>query len=514
MDGGRWKLESMLSTIRVGTQRTAERAITPQLRHLLALREDRFLTISFQRPHTPLHLPTYISLDTITCSHSITLQSLTSPLLPLSAAMASKASEYTAFLPNSLLTAVNSKAFVPFLLGADPTDGVSLAAISATQHQRHAELLALPSSTSLSSVLAFFRQWDITAVAIVEEGRIQKKKQFAPKDVLGVFSMQDLTRPLIYHPIFDRAPAALLPALAASSRPSSPATSPASPLTEAEFRDALQHLDVWQRPVTDFFSCNPSNRSAWFLRGSHHVRDAAKALGSGLRHVLVTEGDDINSAAPTTIHMLSAGDLARFIYTALPQDTSEHSSLPAPLSHLLSSPVAAHVTTKSIVTFQEHELTISAFRRLASPPSHSGHSPTAASSAPASAVSSLGAVPIVNSSHMVIDNLSATDLRLLTPATFHLILEPLSTFLKTLRSAHSGAEAPVAGKEKGAKAMRPAFAATVDGKASMQIMLEKTVNLGISRIWVVDDEAKPVGVIALSDVFRMIVQLDLDERRS
>ena len=423
--------------------------------------------------------------------------------------MAAKPTEYTAFLPNSLLTVVNSKAFIPFILASDPSDGVSLAAIAATQHQRHSELLALPASTTLAEGLAFFRRWDITAVPVIAEGKMSKGKKFSPSDVVGLFTMQDLIRPLICHPIFDRAPPTLLPHLRPSSPSTHPAPSPAlhpSPLSEADFIAQLHQLDVWQQPVSSFLSCNSTNRSSWFLLGSHTVGDAAKALSSGLRHVLVTEGDDISSSSPVTIHMLSAGDLARFVYTSLPVDTSENSTLPVPLSKLLSSPVSAHVAGKPIVSFRESDLTISAFRRLAS---WSG-SPS----------SMLGAVPIVNSSEMVIDNLSATDLRLLTPPTFQHLLDPLSSFLRTLRSAPSStgsspqlSAVSAAPSPSQGRSLRPAFAATVGVEVSMQMMLEKMVNLGISRIWVVDGEAKAVGVVALSDLFRMIVALHLHDNQ-
>ena len=116
---------------------------------------------------------------------------------------------------------------------------------------------------------------------------------------------------------------------------------------------------------------------------------------------------------------------------------------------------------------------------------------------------------------MVIDNLSATDLRLLTPATFHRILEPLASFLHTLRSTASSPAAPSSpsssSSSPGKRNLRPPFAATVSGSLAMGMMLEKVVNLGISRVWVVDESAKPVGVIALSDLFRMIVALKLHE---
>ena len=427
--------------------------------------------------------------------------------------MASKPAEYTAFLPNSLLTAVNSKAFIPFILASDPSDGVSLAAIAASQHQRHSELLALPASTTLAQALAFFRQWDITAVPVIAEGRMKKGRKFSPSDVVGVFTMQDLIRPLVCHPIFDRAPPSLLPHLRPSTPPTTtpppPPPSTDSPLSDSDFAAQLPQLDVWQQRVDGFLSCNSTDRSSWFLLGSHTVGDAAKALSSGLRHVLVTEGDDIASTSPVIIHMLSAGDLARFVYTSLPQDTSEHSTLPLPLSQLLSSPVSAHVATKPIVSFAERDLTISAFRRLASG-SSSSSSPSSTPSS-ASPSSMLGAVPIVNSSGMVIDNLSATDLRLLTPPTFQHILDPLSSFLRTLRSAPSSTASSPQSSSQG-RSLRPAFAATVGLDVSMQTLMEKMVNLGVSRVWVVDGEAKAVGVVALSDLFRMIVALKLHDQ--
>ena len=433
--------------------------------------------------------------------------------------MTSKPSEYTAFLPNTLLTLVNSKAFIPFILSSPSSDQVSLAALAASQHQRHADLLTLPASTTLAEVLAFFRQYDITAVPLVQDAahsRHKAKAKHSPSSVVGVFSMHDLLRPLIHHPIFDQAPASLFP-----QPPSASSSSSLPRLSEAEFLSQLSALPVWSSPVLPFMSCNESNRSSWFLLAKQKVGDAAAALSSGLRHVLVLEGDDIHSSHPATVSMLSAGDLARFIYTSLPSDVSERSTLPAPLSALLCSPVSAHVHSRSIIAFQEQDCTLLAFRRLAAPaagsrPSSSPSSEASPSpSASSSAVSALGAVPIVNAQHMVIDNLSATDLRLLTPATFHRILEPLASFLHTLRSTASSPAAPSSpssfSSSPGKRNLRPPFAATVSGSLAMGMMLEKVVNLGISRVWVVDESAKPVGVIALSDLFRMIVALKLHE---
>ena len=430
--------------------------------------------------------------------------------------MASKPSEYEAFLPNTLLTVVNSKSFIPFQLAtADPSiDGVSLAALAASQHQRHDQLLALPASTPLSDALSFFRRWDITAVPLLDDAvlKAKKKKKFSPNDVVGLFTMQDLTRPLVCHPIFERAPPSLLPHLLPVSASASPSASSSAPragvaLGESDFLAQLHSLDVWSAPASSFMSCNRSNRAQWFLEGTRTVEDAARALSSGLRHVLVTEGSDINAASPVTIHMLSAGDLARFVWTSLPQDVSENSTLPPALSRLLASKVGSHLSgAHTVVTFTEHEPTINAFRRLASAASPSS--------------SPLGAVPIVNSSAMVVDNLSATDLRLLTPSTFRHILDPLSSFLRTLRSAPPSAStspqpspaSSSASASSAVKSLRPPFAATVTREASLQMLLEKMVNLGISRVWVVDEGAKAVGVIALSDVFRMIVALKMDDR--
>ena len=229
--------------------------------------------------------------------------------------MTSKPSEYTAFLPNTLLTLVNSKAFIPFILSSPSSDQVSLAALAASQHQRHADLLTLPASTTLAEVLAFFRQYDITAVPLVQDAahsRHKAKAKHSPSSVVGVFSMHDLLRPLIHHPIFDQAPASLFP-----QPPSASPSSSLPRLSEAEFLSQLSALPVWSSPVLPFMSCNESNRSSWFLLAKQKVGDAAAALSSGLRHVLVLEGDDIHSSHPATVSMLSAGDLARFIYTSL-----------------------------------------------------------------------------------------------------------------------------------------------------------------------------------------------------
>ena len=238
------------------------------------------------------------------------------------------------------------------------------------------------------------------------------------------------------------------------------------------------------------------------------MRDAAIALSSGYRHILVSEADSLDSHTKGDVALLSAGDLARYVYTSLPEQV-EGSGVPERLVKLLQSTVSQHFVKREMVTFQEADLAINAFRRLAlagsiASPKHTIGQPSA-----------LGAVPIVNRSGHVIDNLSATDIRLLTPATFHHILQPLSEFLARLRTAPSppaSTPASPTSSASGGRSLRPAFAATVNGESTLHMLLEKVVTLGISRVWVVDDDARPAGVVALSDLFRLLVELRVDEQ--
>ena len=267
-----------------------------------------------------------------------------------------------------------------------------------------------------------------------------------------------------------------------------------------------------------YLSCNASNRSEWFLLSSRTVHDAAIALSSGFRHVLVSEADSLDSHTKGDVALLSAGDLARYVYTSLPEEV-EGSGIPEPLVKLLQSTVAQHFVKRNMVTFHEQDITINAFRRLAlAGPVASSSSPTPSPPHSPSSTgqrSPLGAVPIVNRSGMVIENLSATDIRLLTPTTFHHILQPLSTFLASLRTAPSppasAPATPSSSSSSGGRSLRPAFAATVNTQTSIHMLLEKVVTLGISRLWVVDEEARPVGVVALSDIFRLLVELRVNE---
>ena len=420
--------------------------------------------------------------------------------------MTAKPSEYIAFLPNTLLTVTNSKAFIPFILSTPLTGNeISLAAIAATQHQRHADLLYLPQSATFAEALDFFRHYDIGAVVIVSDVSSTKAVSFqdgsggsggkvvrkvGAKDIVGIFTIQDLIRPLISQPIFEQAPASITPAS------SSTATASAS---EADFIAQLAILPLWTSPVLPYLSCTAANRHEWFLLSTRTVHDAAIALSSGYRHILVSEADSIDSHTTGDVALLSAGDLARYVYTSMPEQV-DGSGIPAKLVALLKSTVAHHFTKRDMITFQERDTTIKAFRRLAA-----GESP-------------IGAVPIVNRSGMVIDNLSATDIRLLTPSTFHQILHPLADFLARLRNAPSPPDSAPASPNSTAatataasRSLRPAFAATVNTETTIHMLLEKVVTLGISRVWVVDDEARPVGVVALSDIFRWLVELRVDE---
>lgn len=412
---------------------------------------------------------------------------------------------YTPFLPVPLLNVVQSKAFIPFQLAMTDAGSVSTASLVATKHQQHADLLTLPADATIAQALEFFKRYDITAVPLTvnpSQQTTDKAVRFqpsryesinpaiAPSSIVALLGVHDIVKAIVCSPPF------------------SDQQIDQTILSDAE----MAALPIWNQAVGSIATANDSNRHEWFLSSKNIVRDAARSLSAGFRHVLVHEVSNNQSniqsnkgTTPVSVTIVSAGDLMRFCFTSIPPSDGDTSGMPSALITLLETPIGEHLTPRTkLVTFHQSDLTYKAFQTLSE----------------GVANKSLGAIPIISKSGFVMDNLSASDIRSINQANARHLLMTLHDFLPSLKSrppSPSSRKSPTPAaqgsptSEKSAASLRPPFAASISVEATVRMTLEKITVLGISRLWVVDEYARPINVVSLSDIFRVLSKVEMKE---
>lgn len=99
--------------------------------------------------------------------------------------------------------------------------------------------------------------------------------------------------------------------------------------------------------------------------------------------------------------------------------------------------------------------------------------------------------PIIDETGKLIGNLSPSDLRFMTKSKLKSILLPVMEFLKVM---HDG------------KAPEPIVCKPNDSTKSV---LVKALASKIHRVWVVDEENRPLGVVSFSDIISKASSFDL-----
>ncbi|KAI8874275.1 CBS-domain-containing protein [Ramicandelaber brevisporus] len=185
------------------------------------------------------------------------------------------------------------------------------------------------------------------------------------------------------------------------------------------------------------------------------LRDAIRAMGSGgLHRVLVVDVDGRGSGKQPPV-LLSQTDVVRYI--ELHPDCVSSLDLDSSVEDCLK---------QLLVTVPSDSTTaLTAVRRIAS--------------------DKVGAVAVIDADGRIVANFSASDCRGLVNTTLSALNMPVLEFLSRVTATQ---KAPVV---------------CTPGSTLRQVIEVMHVN-NIHRVWVVDDEKKPTGVITLTDVLRLV----------
>mmetsp|Transcript_5269 Transcript_5269/g.7394 ORF Transcript_5269/g.7394 Transcript_5269/m.7394 type:complete len:337 (-) Transcript_5269:43-1053(-) len=108
----------------------------------------------------------------------------------------------------------------------------------------------------------------------------------------------------------------------------------------------------------------------------------------------------------------------------------------------------------------------------------------------------ISAVPIVDDNGALVGTFSASNLKGITPSSFANLLLPVLQYLKWQP------ETSFLASMQNAKSLHPV---TVTEWSTFEEVVLKLAATRVHRLWIVDDDNKPIGVISLGDVFRVFL---------
>jgi CBS domain-containing protein len=212
---------------------------------------------------------------------------------------------------------------------------------------------------------------------------------------------------------------------------------------------------------------NASSRDLWCpVSASGSLLQLAELFASGVHRVPVESA--IPHERARILGVLTQSDLLSFLLEplALAHDADLARTL-HPLLEKTISELNLGGGRDALVTVGVHQTTISAYWTM--------H------------VQRVSATAVVDSRGTLLGTLSASDLRQLgSTLSWTQLLEPVSRFLQRAQGARS---APIA----------------ITESTPFSVALWKLALYRIHRVWVIDEEQRPVGVVSLTDVIRALV---------
>jgi len=218
--------------------------------------------------------------------------------------------------------------------------------------------------------------------------------------------------------------------------------------------DNLDNLDSMAADVIGLVSSEGA--SEWSFKtyaASEPLNEVMYPFVAGVHRVMVT-GDDGEEG------LLSQTDIVRFIHRNA--DKFPADVLAAPIAACKGTPVTMDASSRALV----------GFRKMV--------------------VNDRSSVGIVDDQGVLVGNLSLSDLRGLSKASFGLLADPVGDYLRS-RSA-TGAVRPLIKVPEG---------------TSVQDVIKMMVEEKVHRVWIVDADGKPLGQASMSDVLLPFTDLSL-----
>ncbi|KAI8929654.1 hypothetical protein BC831DRAFT_258032 [Entophlyctis helioformis] len=354
-------------------------------------------------------------------------------------------------------------------------------------------LIAVHEDTSLASVLATMRDADILAVPVF---RVLPEEP-SGRMYTGIISVYDILAATVFQRMFDDME-----------------VSKVYDMSEPEFQKYLRLMEEEQTyfatRVGSLIGTTRESAESWTLHSSDPISSLLQMLTTAGYHRILVIDDDVVSASAadddveggpnvmpsgSAVRLLTQTDLVRYLFDALATIRMADVD-PAFLNRLWSTTVtdvdevaksrarpedvdanqvvgpSGILSRKRVVTVTDSVSALAAFRTLY--------------------LHRVSAVAVVAAdSGALVSNLSASDLRGVTHSNLETLIEPVFAYLETEK------------RQKGQ--LKSDQLRTVDMDSTLDMAVARMLEAHIHRVWIVDVDERPQGVVTLTDVLSLFV---------
>jgi len=306
----------------------------------------------------------------------------------------------------------------------------------------HKEMIQVKATDTVESVLGVFRKHNILSTPVIKESYKEDECPF-----LGIISVLDLLIASIFQPVFDKYTSEETIAAA----------------TEEELAACFETKeDVFLKPVKEVLGSSEESKKLHMFEAKDPLNKLVDAFSAGVHRVLIKSTDDGKS----TYKYISQTDVVRSLRSIALDSGLELGGI---LSKTATELKLGHT---GVVSVTSRSRAVLGFKKMFS----SGKQ--------------LSALPVLDpDTNGLVDTLSASDFRGVQKETLRLLLLPVVSFLSLSRA-----------KPRQKITVHQNVVASPDEKFAA--VIERIVNSGVHRLWIINSDETPIGVISLTDIIR------------
>jgi CBS domain-containing protein len=307
--------------------------------------------------------------------------------------------------------------------------------------QTPAPILSVKSSDTVDSVLRLLREKSISSVPVLDE---KKSDTGNGTPYVAVVNATDLLIAFAFQPVFNT--------YDTDTKVSELKESTLSQVSE-------QQKKVLSYPVSDFAGLSLESKKLWTYTEKDSLSQVFDAFSAGVHRVLISHA----TRDKPYWTFVSQTDVLRYLKVqSYPRETKIHDIF---LQSLSSLKLGTYSKDTKVFTLDAKETAIAGFRKMIQR-------------------NELSALPVVNADGRLVETLSASDFRHVNLDNFKDVLLPVADFLKKQRGIFQQ------------------ILVTAQADEPLYSVVDKLLLTGVHRVWVVDREGKPTGVVSLTDIIK------------
>jgi len=314
--------------------------------------------------------------------------------------------------------------------------------------QPHKELITVKPTNTVEEVLKLLNDNTIVSVPVIDENLKPGELNKNGTPFLGIVSVIDLITAFAFQPVFST--------YDTDSGLNEIKEETFSTITEAQRR-------VLNAPVSKYLGLSDETKTLWCFDEKDPVNKLLDVFSVGVHRILVSH----KSATTPYWSFLSQTDVLRYLKVQSYRRQSQVGEIF--LSRLTDLKLVGNNSSggeeKKIKTIAENSSAITGFRQMISN-------------------NELSALPIVNDKGQLMGTLSSSDFRGIGLDNFKNSLLPVNRFIVLSRG----------GKKQ--------HQLTVRSDEVLSSVVDKLLLRGVHRVWVVDQDNKPIEVVSLTDIIR------------